>query len=269
MRSAEPIRNQPRSGAIRPGRVPVEDLPRRPFKRASWVDRVECGLGHEAGPAVRREAIPASLAALALRHPRLFKWAGMAALAADSATRRGAALNSPAGPDLDERIHDELAWAHAAYDGTDAGFQRIETLLSGVEHERVLDGFRMIERGRLGLDAADDRIRHRAEASVWRGNLQLLRYVQEMVVQPWLDAGTGAAERSLRAWWKAASRTDFDGFIERDRPDLLAEPGDRPNIARLEQRLAWLEEVVVPRYRALERDPARLAEELRAVAARS
>lgn len=262
----------------------------------AWREQVEKELPRSGCVFLRNQAITARYASLYLEHPETFKWAGMAAYAShhvrlalwplrlgaegsacgylDEEARRYRVLHAD---DLEvlrqtnNRIFDDIYWAHRAYGATPEGLERVTTLLAGDPHgQELLDGFRTIERGRLLVEAAkrdgDDEGRRTGEETIWAGNLRLLWQEQAHMVQPQFEQLTS----SFAHVFSAASTLHFKGTSPLERARLFCSFGsfmakraltrlgrrtDRPRVPRitdLADRWEWIEGCIVPAYRRFE-----------------
>ncbi|MEL7474414.1 MAG: hypothetical protein AAGK04_13935 [Planctomycetota bacterium] len=247
----------------------------------------------------RNHEISAAYGGAYLRHPNLFKWAGMAAFASHHARllllpfkldqlqngevdleRFGDSRHGVALADIDtirqinNAIFDDIYWAHLAYDAEPAGLARLESLLDAPEWAPMLDGFRLIERGRQLLEAAPDE----AERLIWRGNVQLLYHEQTAIVQPKFDRlGSGFARLfslgsslSFEAATLRERTSYFANFYTHmllRRPGLLLKTRSLPRVNRLDHRWPWIETRLVPNFRRLERDRARVRAKLERIVA--
>ena len=231
----------------------------------------------------RNAAISGSYAAMYLRHPRLFKWAGMAAFASQHVRKVIALLDEPhlQGPQskalsrmisntelevirsTNNAIFNDIYWTHAVYDGTQKGFNRLVSLLDNTPRQGLLDGFDLIEKGRqlIGTDAAE------SERLIWQGNVQLLWHEQEQVVQPSLSQLSGSFARVFSLGsslnYEPGGMIDcmkycssFYLFMLTRHPGLLVRSGGMPRLNKLDQRWMWITTVLIPNFQSLEKDSA-------------
>jgi len=206
-------------------------------KGSDWRSVVESGLPPEERWSERNRAITERYARWYLDHPRMFKWAGMAAFASrqvglavlaaellDVPGRRGDA-NPLAGmhrmaaslfmrEDLDvirsgnNAIFRDIAWAHAAY--LAGGLEEVAGHVAGEEGRELLEGFSLIDRGVLlyASGTADEE----AEKLIWEGNIMLLRHEQTAVLQPVFDRLSPGG----RILASLGSELDFSGTVFSD-----------------------------------------------------
>ncbi|MEM8709716.1 MAG: hypothetical protein AAGG01_02090 [Planctomycetota bacterium] len=250
-----------------------------------WKDHVERQLSDQPCVFHRNAEITALYGALYLRHPDLFKWAGMAAHASHhvrvalwplrlgantsgyvdlpKAVGRWQALRMS---DIDRlrqtnnEIFRDVFWAHLVYDGSAAGLERLEQLLAGEPGgAQLLAAFRLLESGRSMLAAGDER----AEAAIWEANRKLLRHEQEAVVQPNFDRLSCAFARAFSFGATLGFRADgplrsigfftsFYGHAVLRRPVGLLRTRRWPMVTHLEDRWDWIERSILPRFRRYE-----------------
>lgn len=247
----------------------------------AWKERVESLLTDQPCVFRRNQQITALYAAAYLRHPQLFKWAGMAASASHHV--RIALWPLRLGADADGRvdlprmlgrwshlhlddidrvrrtnnaIFDDVFWIHLAYDGDPARLERLRPLLEGdARYAELLAAFDRIEAGRCVVGGGDD--------EVWRGNLEILEHEQRALVQPRFNELSGAFARAFsagatlgfraRGLRRAASVfTSFFGHSLTRRTGVFVRERRLPQLTRFEDRWHWVERSIVPRYRRFE-----------------
>lgn len=267
------VREAPRGGS-------VED----------WKAHTEALLTRQPCVYRRNTQISALYAALYLRRPALFKWAGMAAFASHhirlalwplrlNADRSGEVdLPRAIGrwqalrvPDVDRirrtnnGIFDDIFWAHIAYDGSADGLAELHRAIAGDDHYAAVgEAFERIERGRQQRDAGDPR----GADAIWEANVALLEHEQRAVVQPNFDrlscsfarvfsfgASAGFEVNGLRQ--AVAAFTSFYGHAARGRLRGRRWEYEVPLLTSFGDRWDWIEGAIVPRFRRFERDGRR------------
>lgn len=259
---------------------------------AASLDSVEAWKGHvedqlSAQPCVfhRNAEITALYGALYLRHPGLFKWAGMAAHASHhvrvalwplrlSANKSGFVdLPKALGrwqslriSDVDQlrqtnnSIFKDVYWAHLVYDGSAEGLERLEKLAKDdPEAERLMEPFRLLEEGRLSAQAGTAG----GEEMIWEANRLLLRHEQEDVVQPNFDQLSCAFARAFSFGATLGFQADgplrslgfftsFYGHSLTGRLTTFLREFRLPMITKLDDRWDWIERSILPRFRRYE-----------------
>lgn len=261
-----------------------------------WRNRANDLLSRQECVFHRNGEISALYAALYLRHPDLYKWAGMAAFASHHARLALVPLKLDADDsgavdvprslrrwtglhmrdvDLIRRVNnaifDDVFWMHLAYDGSTAGMARVR----GLEDTEALDprlvaAFASLDDAREALaEGAGD-----ARDRVWRANAAILRHEQEAIVQPLFDELTPAFAQafSLGAGFGLRVRgiaraiglfTSFYGYtLTRGLGRALARRR-RPLVTRLDDRWDWIERAILPRFRRYEEGPEEMTEAMR------
>jgi hypothetical protein len=217
-----------------------------------------------AGMLKRNLRISAAYAELYLRHPDLYKWAGMAALTSATVGKamymmlaaRYTGLGLLAGllgRDAETifaqlvygnwLVFDDIYWQHLAYE--QGGLAALEAIHSASPlAPQLIEGWRQVDAGR----------RESNTELIWQGNTTLLQYEQEQVLQP------GVYEQ-LKPLWSAVA-----GWVPSPVPGHLEMFGDHRrggNIGEFAQRWGWITGTMLPRYRQLaEASPARVQREL-------
>ena len=266
-----------------------------------WIAFTEHALSTRECVFGRNADITATYARLYLRHPALFKWAGMAAYASHHV--RLALWPLRLGVDAEgfveiektrtryRRFHMEdidllrrtnagifadISWAHWVYDGSESGFARLAGLLEhDVDRQPMLEGFGEIEAGRQLLESWDSARRNEAEARIWRGNLSLLRHEQIDMVQPHFEQLSCRFARLF----SAASTLHFSGRGPLDSMRLFCSfagymlvggwwrrerPPWIPSITHFPDRWNWIEHCIVPRFQRFEAGGSQIEKDLRA-----
>ncbi len=212
----------------------------------------------------RNLRITTAYAELYLRHPDVYKWAGMAALTSATVGKamymmlvaRYSGLGMLAGligrdaETIFEQlvygnwlVFDDIYWQHLAYE--QGGMPALEGIHAALPLPGdVIEGWRQIEAGRSENSAE----------LVWQGNTMLLKYEQEQVLQP------GVYE-ALKPLWSVVA-----GWVPSPIPGHIEMFGDyrrAGNIGNFEDRWGWITSAMLPRYRQLaDMSPARVQREL-------
>jgi len=210
--------------------------------------------------AERNIEITTAYARMYLRAPHVYRWAGMAALTSASvgramlmlraARRTGAGLAIGLWGGEVERtlrllgrgnvaVYDDIFWQHTAYDA--GGLAAIEAAhREGRIDDQLRDGWRSIDAGRRNGDAE----------AVWHGNRCLLEFEQRVVLQRAVYDQEQSLWRRLAGWMPSPLPLHAETFETWSR---------NGNPARFEDRWAWIEHSLLPRYRSLaEHDAGRL-----------
>lgn len=255
----------------------------------AWKARAEALLTEQPCVFRRNQQITALYAALYLRRPQVFKWAGMAAAASHhvrmalwplrlGADRDGRvdlprAVGSWQGLHLDDvdrlrrtnnGIFDDIFWVHAAYDGDPRRLERLRPLLEADDRYRgMVTAFDEIEAGRRRVAAGDPS----GERAIWRGNLWILEHEQRALVQPRfaelsssfarafsMGATLGFQVKGLRRM--VGVFTSFYGYSARSRPMTFLRERRLPSVTRFDDRWTWIERAIVPRFQRFERSTA-------------
>jgi len=235
---------------------------------AEWKAYTEQMLPAEEEVIERNHTITAIYANLYWSERRLFKWAGMAAFASHhvsfgllpfmaksvklldiktACSTRGLTNDLNLIRHLNNRIFDDIAWVHFAYQ--QHGIELLRELMNGHTHyNNMLRSFELLETGRQLAD--------RGEAQIWIANTQLLRHEQEFVVQPVFNR-LGATFQSLLTFCASLdfnpshTKTDwryhssFIAYMYLYGKKLMLNTKSPPNLTILPQRWAWLEEKIV------------------------
>ncbi len=146
-------------------------------------------------------------------------------------------------------IYNDIAWAHMAY--LEGGLGEIEENVSDNEHEFLLSGFQMIDKGASLLKSGNDL--PRAERLIREGNIKLLRHEQINTLGPVFESISpqgcvvvsfgselNFGEASPPGYASRASFADHFGYFE-----TLAGNKD---ITKAEHRWQWIEENVLPAW---------------------
>jgi len=250
---------------------------------AEWKAYTEKMLPAESEVILRNHAITAIYAKLYSSDSALFKWAGMAAFASNhvsfgllpflakpvkildiktSCTTRGLTNDLNLIRHLNNRIFDDIAWAHFAYQ--QHGIEQLRELMTGHPHYgNMLEAFELLETGRQLADAG--------ESQIWAANTQLLRHEQEFVVQPVFNR-LGAVFQNLLTFcasldfspshtktnWRYHS--SFVTYMYLYGKQLMMDTKSFPNLTILQQRWTWLEKKVVENWKKNERTDEQLSE---------
>jgi len=228
----------------------IEFTPGKPADRASLLKR--------------NEYVTAAYAEMYLRNPAVYKWAGMAALTS-AAVGRGmymihylkqsrmglmlglfgcevAAVSNMLGAG-NLAVFEDIYWQHLAYER--AGIAELERIYrAGGLDQRVMQAWRQIEAGQRAGDPA----------LIWAGNRGLLYYEQQQVLQP-------AVYDCDPDLWKALS-----GWILSPIPghaETIESFAPGANIGVFDDRWAWIEQRMLPRWKMLaDQQPARVERRL-------
>src|SRR5215207_5585896 len=239
--------------------------------RAQWRSRanrrIEFTPGNPADRATvlkRNEYVTAAYSEMYLRNPVVYKWAGMAALTSAAVGRgmymihylKQSRLNMMVGLFGREvanvavmlgagnlAVFEDIYWQHLAYER--AGIAELERIAqAGGLDRRVMRAWRQIDHGRQSGD----------QALIWAGNRGLLHYEQQQVLQPAVYDG----DREL---WKALS-----GWIVSPIPghaETIDSFAPNANIGVFDERWAWIEQRMLPRWQTLaDQQPARVERRL-------
>ncbi len=271
----------------------IEEAPRG-GSLEDWKAHAQSLLSRQPCVFVRNGQISALYATLYLRRPELFKWAGLAAIASRHIRvalwplRLGAAGDEIDLPralgrwqalritdaDVIRRtnndIFDDIFWAHLAYDGDPAGLAEFESLVRGTPQGAVGAAFRRMDEGRRLLDA--DRLG--ATEIVWDANRRILEHEQQAMVQPNFERLSCAYARAFSFGATAgldvaglrratAVLSSFYGYsLLRRRPPR----GTRlPLLTSYEDRWAWMEGSIMPRFQRREHTRHALRRTLEAI----
>lgn len=248
----------------------------------------------------RNRTITTYYAQLYRSAPALFKWAGMAAFAsfhigkhlerwdwaatgvksvdAVEAVESGKSRELMAVFEADFqiiRIINNQIFAQLGENLLDFAQQPFVEFLKSLEQQRrdpiVVEAF-------VELDAVREALRSEPNADAlgaraWAANLQLLWHEQSQVVQPMFDRLSevfSSAMTMLASFdysvnhrdTRLRERSRFVRFMWARGQGFGWKTRLWPDVTELDQRWAWLEHDVVPRWRAVEQDQARLAAEI-------
>jgi hypothetical protein len=196
--------------------------------------------------------ITETYAEMYLRNPAVYKWAGMAALTSATVgkgmylalTMRYTGLTAlvglfhrEAGALFEKLVEGNLLvfadiyWQHLAFE--QAGLAELDGIYQEGGLDRLaLDAWRLIDEGR----------RDGQPAQIWQGNIELLKFEQERVLQPGIyDAHAGL-------WQEVA------GWVPSPIPGQVETFGDfhaGGNIAVFADRWRWIERRMLPRWQML------------------
>lgn len=270
--------------------------------RRHWTSRALEALPPERRVALRNAVITGTYAHWYLEHPRLYKWAGVAAFASH---RVGLAIapydivaddegvrdvNDGFGQsvttvleDLDlirrtnNMVYADIGWTHLAYVDPDGGLRAIEEALGDrPSHSRMVRGFQLIDDGRKMLDRGSSRA---ADEAIWRGNALLLEHEQRVTVQPQFDKLSTRFDlflsvftsmdfdaNNLRIDWR--THTSFFAHMWTRGAAQLVRTLSPPDIRRVEQRWHWVQRRVYPLWQRVERTDRDLRRKLSGLAKR-
>ena len=255
-----------------------------------WKAHAESLLSRQPCVFVRNTQISALYAALYLRRPALFKWSGLAAIA--SRHIRPALwplrLGADPGDEIDlpralgrwqalrptdadwirqtnNGIFDDIFWAHLAYDGSEAGLAELSRAVRGTPHEHISALFERLDRGgRLAANGDPGGVE-----LIWEANRGILEHEQRALVQPNFDRLSCAYARAFsfaatagfeaRGLWRVTSL--LTSFYLHSAPRRLRRTADGlgpPLLTCFEDRWAWIDGAIVPRFRRHETRGRRL-----------
>jgi len=226
-------------------------------------ERIELEVGNLGESAIvfkRNQAITAAYAEMYLRNPKVYKWAGMAALTSATVGRgmyvmyglRQAHLGSVVGlfgREVAETFRQlgagnravfaDIYWQHMAYE--QSGLDELERIgRAGELAQQALHGWRLIDAGRRTGD----------QELVWEGNTVLLHFEQKEVLQPQVY------DRNPALWHEVS------GWIPSPIPghrEIFGDFARGGNIGVFSERWSWIKGRMLPRWRALaDEQPARV-----------
>ncbi|HJZ46113.1 MAG TPA: hypothetical protein VKE41_03065 [Roseiflexaceae bacterium] len=239
--------------------------------RAQWQSRANRRIefmpgnpGDRACVLKRNENVTAAYAEMYLRNPGVYKWAGMAALTSAAVGRgmymihylKQSRLGLMVGLFGSEvanvtamlgagnlAVFEDIYWQHLAYER--AGIAELEQIYqAGGLDRRVMRSWRQIDAGRRTND----------QELIWEGNRGLLHYEQKQVLQP-------AVYDGKRELWKALS-----GWIMSPIPghaETIEAFAPGANIGVFDDRWAWIEQRMLPRWKELaDHQPSRVERRL-------
>ena len=246
----------------------------------------------------RNKAITTRYARLYLYSQPLFKWAGLAVFASHKVgevllpyelecveggapcwkdPKDGLPLPPELAKELDllritnNKIYEDIAWAHLAYSSTEGG---LSAVIAGLEdlpcHQGMRDGFQKIEEGRRLLDSGPER-RKEATNLIWQGNNLLLQHEQTEIVQKaFAELGPTFEFVLSQATALAFERHQFDIFTRYQTCfalfmythglPILLRKRSLPHIQRLEQRWFWITKSAVKLWQSVDRNVDRARE---------
>lgn len=259
---------------------------------AAYKELFQSKLPDESDVIDRNKTISSIYADLYLRHPDIFKWAGMAAFASnhigigllpyrikgfellsisESCRSKGLVNDFNLLRHINNRIYEDIAWTHQAY--LEGGISLLEDLLSTDDHYRTMLS------AWVDLDTAVNDINLNSEirsASIWAANAALLRHEQEQVVQPMFDRFGALFKRLLslcatldftpnQVGTNFRYHSSFMWYSYRRQFRLLRESYFFPDLTRFNQRWTWLENKVVTNWIANEKHDDHLLENVRCI----
>lgn len=248
-----------------------------------WKAYTEEMLPSETEVIKRNYAITSVYANLYWSNRQLFKWAGMAAFASHhvgfgllpfmvkpvklldiktSCATRGLSNDLNLIRHLNNRIFDDIAWAHFAYQ--QEGIESLRELMTGDPHYgKMLESFELLETGR--------QLGNEGQTQIWTSNTQLLRHEQEYVVQPVFNR-LGAIFQNLLTFCASLdfspshTKTDwryhssFIAYMYLYGKKTMLNTKSFPNLTILPQRWGWLEDKVVENWKRNEQTDEKLTE---------
>jgi hypothetical protein len=260
---------------------------------AEWQDLARQGLPAESDFVARNAAITSRYAEWYRAEPQLFKWAGLAYFASHRigfAMRELSLLieNDFAGRpaprrrfqnlDLEliritnNRVFDDIGWAHFAYVSADGGLAAIEHAAAAEPAmHRIVAAFRMLDNARRERDTSATALVKKT-ALIWRAAVLLTRHEQEEIVQPQFNQMSPQFALLL----SVATSLDLDGSewdIDADTfssfyafmwtlgIDVVFKTRKLPNVCRFDHRWCWVRRAVLTRWRAVDALPAELRDD--------
>ena len=198
----------------------------------------------------RNQAITAAYAEMYLRNPKLYVWAGMAALTS-ATVGRGMYIMFSLGQTWmgslvglfrrevaetfgnlgigNHAVFKDIYWQHVAYE--EGGLGELERVFrAGQLDRRAMRGWRQIDAGRR-TENAD---------LVWQGNATLLHFEQKEVLQPQVYNTNPRLWQEIAGWVPSPIPGHHQSFEEFVRGG---------NIAVFDDRWAWIEHSMLPHWR--------------------
>lgn len=254
-----------------------------------WKAHCQKMLPPESEVLERNKAITSIYAKLYWSNRDIFKWAGMAAFASHhvsfgltpfmvksvklldiktSCSQRGLTNDLNLIRHLNNRIFDDIAWAHFAY--SEHGIGHLRELMTGHPHyQNMLEAFEILEAGRqlISKNSQDTE----GQQKIWASNTLLLRHEQEFVVQP-VFTRLGATFQRLLTFCASLdfnpshTKTDwryhssFLTYMYIHGKQLMLKTKSFPNLTILPQRWTWLENKIVLNWQRNEQTDEKLEE---------
>ena len=258
-----------------------------------WKHSAEATLQNKTCVSLRNREITANYARAYLKHPRLYKWASMAAFAShhvrlalkpfalSSAPRQG---DQPQGErrrmrddvqvikDINDAIFNDIYWAHMAYDGSAEGLAKIELAVGDdPQYASLLSSFRKLEDARQIFEESPGS--NAAEELVWQANIDILWHEQTAMVQPRFEKLGGSFARTLSLFstmhYQSRGRCKkvllpgaFMIYMLLNRPKAGSKRRGFPCIANLDHRWEWILNALVPSFRCYEIERAAITSDL-------
>ena len=263
--------------------------------RALWQQQAQKNLPPDREVLARNAAVTATYARLYDAHPKIFKWAGMAAFASH---RVGLALlpyefevdgetvsgiqnhyDHSLGQDVlfrnldlirqtNNNVFKDITWAHNAYLAGDGGLAAVEAgLESAADHWRLRDGFRLIDEGKRLLESSGDS--RRASDLIWNGNRLLLMHEQYVTVEPafrqlkdgfelFLSLATSMNFQVNNFSYNRKWFTSFVLFMWTRGLLLLGQALSLPSISNIKQRWFWCDRSVLKIWKQVDTSDSHL-----------
>lgn len=239
---------------------------------SDWKNYGETLLSDEQNVIQRNADITSQYAQIYQSNPSLYKWAGMAAFASHHVglsllpfklgkiktvdlqtacqTSKGLLNDLNLVRHLNNRIFDDIAWVHLAYQSI--GHEALQTILNGDPHYLgVANAFGKIEQGRQLL-ADDSSQMKKANALIWEGNNDILFHEQSITVQPVFNNFGAVFKNVLRFcatldYSASHTKTDWrthSSFIRHmifGSTSLLFKSKSLPDLTNLAHRWDWIQ----------------------------
>ena len=265
-----------------------------PSSLAEWRSSAEDLIQNKECVFLRNKEITANYARAYLRHPRLFKWAGMAAFASHHvrlalkpyalAAGKSACFDADAEgqssrmasiriiKDTNDSIYNDIYWAHMAYDGTKEGLKRVETIIGDQEDQQdLLEAFRKIDTAREMFEKQPDS--PVADKLIWEANIDILRHEQIAMVQPRFDRLPDSFSRVLSLFstmhYQHGGRCktallpgSFLIFVIQNRFGKNNLQG-KASVVNLEYRWAWILKGILPGFQCFEEESKKITNKLK------
>jgi hypothetical protein len=260
--------------------------------RNRWKEQAQRALPEPGLVRERNAAITTRYATFFVEAQPLFKWSGLAVFAShqvglallpydcvllesDIGEWRDPKLNIPVplvGQELEllrktnNKVYDDIAWAHLAYLSPDGGLAAVEAGLQDVPtHCRMLQGFQKIDEGRRLLESPRSA---EANSLIWQGNRLLLEHEQVVMVQPAFAAMDPAFEFALTQATMLAFethnfslfmryRTFFSLFMYTHGLPVLLRTHALPELRVLEHRWFWITKSALALWQRINQNPDR------------
>ena len=261
-----------------------------------WRDKAEERLNNQQCVFLRNQEITANYARAYLKHPNLFKWAGMAAFASHhmrlalkpfalgSGTSGSIEPNELHGPkyrrlqnvslfkEINDAIYNDIYWAHLAYDGSETGMERIRSAMKEkASYASLLGAFEKLDAAR-NLFEVNSGISKKADALAWEANIEILRHEQMSMVQPRFAKLASSFSRGISLFstmhYQHGGRCKkmllpgaFVAFRVARHPRQTFRKGI--SIVDFEQRWEWIRDGILPGFKCYESHRRKIERDLR------